>query len=403
MTQMLAVAALLCTVSLVAMQNPSRQAVQNSARQIVNAVPAPVGPYSHAVRAGGLIYVSGTLAQDASGEMVGKGDVGVQTRRVVERIRDLLVAAGSSLDQVVSVTVYLKSASDFSAMNAAYRTFWPKDPPTRTTVVTDLVLPDALVELSMIAVPSGAERVVVHPQDWMAAPNPYSYAIRTGDTLFLSGLVSRNGKDNAVIPGDIATQTRVVMDNAGQLLKAAGMSYANVVSARVYLPDVSVFQQMNEAYRSYFASVAPPARATVKAAFAGSQSAVEITMIATSSRREPISDGRPANPNLSSAIRAGNRLYLSGMLGNTPDNKGDMKAQTGETLARIRRTLDAAGYSPSDVVDSIVYLTDLEAFGAMNDVYRGFFQTGFPARATVGVGLVSPDASVEIMMTAVKP
>lgn len=403
MTHVLAVAALLSTVSLVAIQNPSRQAVQTSAKQVMNAAPAPIGPYSHAVKAGGLIYVSGTLAQDISGVMVGEGDVGAQTRRVIERMRELLAAAGSSLDHVVSVTVYLKGASDFPAMNAAYRTFWPKDPPTRTTVVTDLVLPDALVELSMIAVPSGAERVVVHPQDWMAAPNPYSYAIRTGDTLFLSGLVSRNGKDNAVIPGDIATQTRAVMDNAGQLLKAAGMSYANVVSARVYLPDVSVFQQMNDAYRSYFASVPPPARATVKAALAGSQYAVEITMIASSSRREPISDGRPANPNLSSAIRAGNRLYLSGMLGNTPDNKGDVKAQTSETLARIRRTLEAAGYSPSDVVDSIVYLTDFNAFGAMNEVYRGFFGTGFPARATVGVGLVSPDASVEIMMTAVKP
>ena len=403
MTHVLAVAALLSTVSLVAIQNPSRQAVQTSAKQVVNAVPAPIGPYSHAVKAGGLIYVSGTLAQDTAGVMVGEGDVGAQTRRVIERMRDLLAAAGSSLDHVVSVTVYLKAASDFPAMNAAYRTFWPKDPPTRTTVVTDLVLPEALVELSMIAVPSGAERVVVHPQDWMASPNPYSYAIRTGDTLFLSGLVSRNGKDFAVIPGDIATQTRAVMDNAGHLLKAAGMSHANVVSARVYLPDVSVFQQMNDAYRSYFASVPPPARATVKAALAGSQYAVEITMIATSSRREPISDGRPANPNLSSAIRAGNRLYLSGMLGNTPDNRGEVKAQTGETLARIRRTLDAAGFSPSDVVDSIVYLTDFNAFGAMNEVYRGFFQTGFPARATVGVGLVSPDASVEIMMTAVKP
>ena len=286
MTHVLAVAALLSTVSLVAIQNPSRQAVQTSAKQVVNAVPAPVGPYSHAVKAGGLIYVSGTLAQDNSGAMVGEGDVGAQTRRVIERMRDLLAAAGSSLDHVVSVTVYLKAASDFPAMNAAYRTFWPKDPPTRTTVVTDLVLPDALVELSMIAVPSGAERVVVHPQDWMASPNPYSYAIRTGDTLFLSGLVSRNGKDNAVISGDIATQTRAVMDNAGQLLKAAGMSHANVVSARVYLPDVSVFQQMNDAYRSYFASAPPPARATVKAALAGSQYAVEITMIATSSSHE---------------------------------------------------------------------------------------------------------------------
>ena len=88
-------------------------------------------------------------------------------------------------------------------MNDAYRGFWTKDPPTRTTVVADLVLPDALVEMSMVAVPKGGERVVIHPAGWVKSPNPYSYAIRTGDTLFLSGLVSRNGRDNVVVPGDV--------------------------------------------------------------------------------------------------------------------------------------------------------------------------------------------------------
>ncbi len=88
--------------------------------------------------------------------------------------------------------------------------------------MTDLVLPDALVEISMIAVPNGAERVVIHPAGWIKSPNPYSYAIRTGDTLFLSGLVSRNGRDNSVVAGDINAQTAVVLDNAGELLKAAG-------------------------------------------------------------------------------------------------------------------------------------------------------------------------------------
>ena len=63
------------------------------------------------------------------------------------------------------------------------------------------MLPDALVEISMIAVPTGAERVVIHPAGWIKSPSPYSYAIRTGDTLFLSGLVSRNGRDNSVVAG----------------------------------------------------------------------------------------------------------------------------------------------------------------------------------------------------------
>ena len=363
----------------------------------------PVGPYSPAVKAGGFIYVSGTLAQGPDGAIAitGKGDIAAQTRRVVERMREILGAAGSSLDQVVAVTVYLKNQADFAAMNEVYKTFWTANPPTRTTVITELVLPDALVEMSMIAVPAGAERVAIHPEGWMKSPNPYSYAIRSGETLFLSGLVSRNGRDNSVVTGDVPTQTRTVMDNAGELLKAAGMTHANVVSARVYLPDASTFQQMNETYRSYFKSD-PPARATVKAGLAGSQYNVEITMVASAAPRKAISDGRAANPNLSAAVSAGQHVYLSGVLGNTPETKGDAAAQTRETLARIGKALEAAGCTPQDVVDSLVYLTDVKNYTAMNDVYRPFFGKDFPARATVQTGLVAPDGLVEIMVTAVK-
>ena len=375
--------------------------MQTTTKQIVNSGPPPVGPYSPAVKAGGFIYVSGTLAQGPDGAIAGKGDIAAQTRRVIERMREVLGAAGSSLDQVVAVTVYLKSASDFAAMNDVYKTFWTANPPTRTTVITGLVLPDALVEMSMVAVPAGAERVVIHPEGWMKSPNPYSYAIRSGDTLFLSGLVSRNGRDNSVVAGDVPTQTRTVMDNAGELLKAAGMSHANVVSARVYLPDGSTFQQMNETYRKYFPSE-PPARATVIAGLAGSQYSVEITMVASRAPRKAVSDGRAANPNLSAAISSGQHVYVSGVLGNTPETKADAAAQTRETLGRINKTLEAAGCTPEDVVDALVYLTDMKYFAPMNDEYRKFIAKDFPARATVQTGLVAPDGLVEIMVTAVK-
>lgn len=370
-------------------------------KEIVKAGSVPLAPYSPAVKAGGLIYVSGTVAEDASGRIAGGDDVAVQTRRVLERTGEILSAAGTSLDHVVAVMVYLRSAADFQAMNDAYRTFWPAEPPTRTTVVTDLVPPDALVEMSMVAVPRGAERVVIHPAGWMTSPNPYSYAIRTGDTLFLSGLVSRNGKDNAVVTGDVATQTRVVMENARELLKAAGMTHANVASARVFLPDAGTFQEMNAAYREYFPAAPPPARATVQAALAGSEYGVEITMIASSAARDAI-DAESPNPNLSGAIRAGHRLYLSGVLGNTAENAGDAAAQTRETLERVRRALDAAGFTPADVVDGVVYLTDSSHYGAMNEAYRAFFDGGFPARTTVRSGLVAPGAVVEIMFTAAR-
>lgn len=357
-------------------------------------------PFSAAVRADGLIYLAGTLSQEG-------GDIKVQTRRVLESLSRTLERSGSSLANVASVQVYLRHASDFAGMNEVYSTFWPKDPPVRTTVVADLVRENALVEMSMIAIPNGGERIVVHPGSWIKSPNPYSYGIKSGDTLFLAGLVSRNGKDNTVVEGDMTTQTKTVLDNAGQILEAAGFSYADVVAARVFITDGSKFQEMNKTYQTYFPT-APPTRATVIAPLMGPQYLVEIGLTAVRGAKQvvttPAADGTPGKPSavLSSAIKVGNRLYLSGILGSTSATKGDAEAQTKEALARIGRTLTAAGYDWSNVVDGIVYITDVANFDAMNRGYRSVFAKDFPARATVRTGLVSPDGLVEIMFVAAK-
>jgi reactive intermediate/imine deaminase len=374
--------------------------VAQSGKSIINLGPPPIGPYSTAIVAGDFVYVSGALATGEDGKIAG-ATAAEQTALILQRMAKVLEASGSSISNAAAVMVYLTKASDFAAMNGAYRAFWPKDPPTRTTVVTDLVLPGALVEISMVAVRTGGERTVVHPAGWVASPNPYSYGIRSGDTLFLSGLISRSGRDNAMVEGDMTAQVKTVMANAAEILGAAGMSYDDVVSAKVYITDTARFQEMNAAYRSYFTKQRP-ARATVKAALTGPQYLVEITMVAVAGPKEAINTSDPPSPNLSSAIRAGGRLFVSGMLGNTEATKGDPGAQTRETLARIDRTLAAAGYARSDVVDGLVYLTDIASFAAMNDAYRAFFAKDFPARATVRADLVGPDGLVEIMVTAAR-
>ena len=202
------------------------------AKQIVPFGPTPARPYSVAVKAGGFIYLSGTLAEDARSTPA----AGIAARRAAcsSGCASVLHAAGSSLEQVVSVTVYLTSAADFQAMNQAYRAFWPGDPPTRTTVITALVVPDAAIEISMMAVPRGGERIVL-PQGWKPSPNPYSYAIRSGDTLFLSGLVPRRGATTRSCPATSRPRPARSWTTRGQLLAAAGMTFRNVVSARVYL------------------------------------------------------------------------------------------------------------------------------------------------------------------------
>jgi len=359
----------------------------------------PAMPFSAAVKADGLIYVSGALGSG--------GDVKAQTKQVLDNISGTLKAAGSGLANAASVTVYLKNQGDFGAMNEIYRGYWTNDPPARTTVIVPL-LNEGLVEIAVVAVPDGGERVVVNPSEWASSPNPYSYGIKTGNTLFLSGLIARNGKDNTPIKGDMSAQTKAVLENGAAVLKAAGMSYSDVVSSRIYISDAAAFQDMNTAYRTYFPTD-PPARATVKANLTSPDYIVEITMVAMkAANREafttPTADGKPGtkNANLSSAIRAGNRLYVAGILGNTAETKGDVKAQTAEALVRIGRTMNAAGFDWKDVAEGVVYLPDLTKFNDMNAAYREVFGKDFPARATVGAGLMGAGALVEIMFTAVK-
>jgi len=370
---------------------------QSSSRQVFPGA-NPALPFSAAVKADGLIYVSGTLGS--------QGDVKAQTKQVLDTISATLKTAGSSLANAASVTVYLRNQSDFAAMNEVYRTYFPTSPPARTTVMLPL-LNEGLVEIAVVAVPDGGERVVVNPSEWSSSPNPYSYAIRTGNTLFLSGLIARNGKDNTPMKGDMAAQTKGVLENGAAVLKAAGFSYSDVAAARVYVTDQSAFQDMNNVYRTYFPTN-PPARATVKALLTSGDYSVEITMVAVKGGHTafttPNADGTPGtkNPNLSSAIKVGNRLYVAGILGNTSENKGDVKGQTAEALTRIGRTIKAAGFDWKDVVDGVVYLPDLTKFNDMNGSYRPIFGKDFPARATVGAGLMNADGAVEIMFTAAK-
>ena len=169
-----------------------------------------------------------------------------------------------------------------------------------------------------------------------------------------------------------------------------------------------MFQTMNAAYRPYFGDVAP-ARLTVRAGLTGPDYAVEVAMIAVkdasrTSVNTPNADGTPGrpSPNLSSGIRVGNTLYLSGIVGSTPANRGDIKGQSTEVLDRVDRTLKAAGFTKSDIVDATVFMSDMTKFGDMNEVYRPRFGGNFPARATVGIGPIGDDVLVEMMFVAVK-
>lgn len=118
---------------------------------ISDRLPAPKGPYSPAVRANGFIFVSGQGPVDAGTGEVLRGGIEQQTELVLNNIRTILEEAGSSLDLVVKTNVYLDRIEDFAAMNQVYATFFPKQPPARTTIEAANLPLGIGVEIDVIA------------------------------------------------------------------------------------------------------------------------------------------------------------------------------------------------------------------------------------------------------------
>jgi len=113
--------------------------------------PKPIGQYSQAIKANGLLFVSGQVALDpATGEFVGT-DVRQQTERVFENLKGILEASGVSFHHVVKTTVFLKDMNDFAEMNEVYGRYFSAAPPARSTVQAARLPKDALVEIELIA------------------------------------------------------------------------------------------------------------------------------------------------------------------------------------------------------------------------------------------------------------
>jgi len=112
--------------------------------------PKAIGPYSQAVKANGFVFTAGQVALDpATGSVVGT-EIKAQTERVMENLKGIVEAAGSSLDRTVKATVYLQDMSDFAAMNEVYARYFPNDPPARSTVQASRLPRDVRVEIDLI-------------------------------------------------------------------------------------------------------------------------------------------------------------------------------------------------------------------------------------------------------------
>ena len=113
--------------------------------------PKAIGPYAQAIKAGGLVYTAGQIPIDPQTGNLVAGAISEQTRQVLENLKAVLEAAGSSLDKVVKATVFLKNMADFAALNEVYGEYLGAAKPARSTVAVAELPRGALVEIDFVA------------------------------------------------------------------------------------------------------------------------------------------------------------------------------------------------------------------------------------------------------------
>ncbi|RCK79970.1 MAG: Endoribonuclease L-PSP [Candidatus Ozemobacter sibiricus] len=114
--------------------------------------PAAIGPYSQAIKANGFVFTSGQIPlSPATGALVAP-DIEGQTRQVMENLAEVLKAAGTDFSKVVKTTIFLADMNDFAKVNEIYASYFPKDPPARSTIQVARLPKDAKVEIEMVAI-----------------------------------------------------------------------------------------------------------------------------------------------------------------------------------------------------------------------------------------------------------
>jgi len=404
-------------------------------------LPASPAHEAQAARAAGFLFPSGQMAADR-GRLLEAARVPEafpyygspikrQARAILDNLKRLCEAAGSSLSRVLKAQVFLADLADFFYFDEVWREYFPTPPPRTTVGTPGLLVEGARILVDVIALADASQPVAAVTS---AAPRQlahYSEAFRVGPFVFVAGQIAsdyRTGVPPEARPepprytSAIKRQTAYILGNLARTFEAAGSSLDHVVKAQVFLRALNDFPAFDEVWREFF--TVPPPRTTVGiTGLLVPGTLVEIDLIGIARdgpyRREivPVPEGVPTPmANYSVAVKAGPFVFAAGQIasdyrtGVPPEARVPdafpyygipLKRQTEYILKNLDRTLSAAGSSLDRVVKAQVFLTDLNSFNAFDEVWKSFFPDP-PPRTVVGTtGLLVPGTLVEIDLIAV--
>jgi len=397
---------------------------------------------AQAARAAGLLFPSGQMAADARGRLLEAARVPEafpyygspikrQTRAILDNLKRLSEAAGTSLGRVLKAQVFLADLDDFFYFDEVWREYFPTPPPRTTVGTPGLLVEGARVLVDVVAIVDESQPVTIVTSGAPRPPAHYNEAFRVGPFVFAAGQIAsdyRTGIPPEAKPDPpryqsaIKRQTAYILGNLAKTFEAAGSSLDHVVKAQVFMRDLNDFPAFDEVWKEFFAT--PPPRTTVGiSGLLVPGTLVEIDLIGIARdgpyRREVVSvpEGVPGPmANYSVAAKAGPFVFAAGQIasdyrtGVPPEARVPeafpyygipIKRQAEYILKNLDRTLRGAETSLDRVVKAQVFLTDLHSFSAFDEVWKSFFPDP-PPRSVVGTtGLLVPGTLVEIDLIAV--
>jgi enamine deaminase RidA (YjgF/YER057c/UK114 family) len=338
------------------------------------------------VDAGDYVYVSGQGPRRANGSL--PATFADQCRQAFEKVREIVEAAGLTMDHVVYTQVYLEDVSQYGEMNRVFANYFQKSRPARA-VLGVAQLPEPPIQVSAIAVRNLADRREVRP----ANNNPEDAAspgILTHDRLFISSMAGSDPVTGKV-PEDPAAQIDLALDRMDAVVKAAGLELSNMVFVNPYLTEQVPMKIMNERYARRFEFGNTPARATIQVSSLPGGAHIEYTGIAVrdiQQRRAIRPKNMAPSPTASPCVFAGDTLFCSAKSGFIPGPHGGVYAtstqhQLRQTMRNLLDNLEEADMHWDQVVSTNVYLDDVKDLQAFEQVYAQYFGPVLPARTVI--------------------
>lgn len=383
--------------------------------------PNNLGPYTQTVAFSHYNNISAQLPIDPKSGKIVAGGVKEQAAQCLNNIKAVVESIGHNMDDMVKMTIFVKNIGDIKIVDEVYTTFFKSDLPTRTTVaVAALPLDGALVQIDALisngegTPPQDACPLIKVSRNTENAPKGlYSQTVAFSHYNNLAAQLPVDPKSGAVVAGGIKEQTGQCLNNIKAILESIDHVMDDVVKTTIYLKNIQDIDAVNEVCAKYFTGYVP-ARSFVNASALPMDALVQIDTVVSHGDgtppqlpedtrflvSEPFNTENAPKAPYSHTVAFSHYNHISGQLPVDPVTgkivAGGVKEQTGQCLNNIKAIIESVDHVIDDTVKVNIQLKNIADIDAVNEVYKTFFKTSYPARTVFGVSAIPMDALVQI-------